>query len=194
LLPVFLLVFIAATSSAQIIIQQDFSSPTFPPAGWTIENTYIGGIWIWTDNGQPGNGFANGQVIFSVPSEGFTTLRSANFTLSNQETVVVNFDHRNGYMGTQPDDYAWDFAINDGFNPRFSVIFPPTTYPEWTHFSYNFDIPYHADDWNISWRTGGMIEQTQDTVFFFDIDNIVVDATGTNVQPASLGDIKALFH
>ncbi len=191
---VLLLLLFASISSAKIIVQESFNSPIFPPTGWTTESDGAGGIWTWTDYGQPGNGYAKGEVVLSTPSWGYIKLQTDEFVLYEGDVVHINFNRRNNSIGATPYTTQWVIALNTRSFDYFSNSFSPSEGQIWVNTDIHYSIPVTSDQWSISWSVAGEIEQAGQTTIFFDIDEVLVEEISDAVEPTSLGNIKATFH
>jgi hypothetical protein len=180
-LSVLILVFIASTSSAQVIIQQDFSSPIFPPTGWTIHT-------------ESGDGYAHGEIVINQPCGGYSALKTNIFMLSKGDTLQIQFKRRNNFTGATPDSCQWIVALGNRANDYYSSGHPPTEGPTWIPTDHHFSIPYSSDQWYVSWTIACSTSQSEPTTIYFDVDDVLIEETGDNIQPASLGNIKAVFY
>jgi hypothetical protein len=193
-LSVLILVFIVSTSSAQVIIQQDFSSPIFPPTGWTIHTEDVDGSWIWTDSGQSGDGYAHGEIVINQPCGGYSALKTNIFMLSKGDTLQIEFNRRNNFTGATPDSCQWIVALGNRANDYYSSGHPPTEGQTWVPTDHHFSIPYSSDQWYVSWTITCSTTQSEPTTIYFDVDDVLIEETGDNIQPTSLGNIKAVFY
>ncbi len=189
---VFILV-LFAPSLSEVIIQEDFTNPTFPPAGWSTSSTGVGGSWNWTNYGQSGNGYAHGQVILaSYQSQGTTTLITNNFSANWGDTIRVLFDRRNDCISTMPAVYMFSMYVCNGNGDFCGQLYSPNS--TWTHVDYSHTVYSDSDHWNIKWKIIGELYHNNLTTIYFDIDNVLIEKCGVGVESTSLGNIKASFH
>ena len=179
-----------------ILIQQNFSSSTFPPPGWSRETSGTGGSWIWTDSGQPGNGYSLGTVSLSEPSQwGSATLITNNFYAEAGQELNIQFLRKNGWRGAEPSDYGWEETIMIGTTTIYSHIFEPSPeYPRWYLTTYVIlQLPTTSSEYNVAFKVWGTYESGSCNLFFA-MDELLITTGNLSVEPATLGNIKANFH
>jgi len=176
------------------VITQNFDDPAFPPAGWLIETTGSGGSWIWTDIGQPGNGYAHGSVNLVNPSQsGSAMLISNNFFVPAQVPLWICFYCRNNWTGSEPSSCSWEVSLRIGTYVWFSLPFQPLPdYPDWSSKLVLCETETSSDQYNVTWRVIGNYGIAPSYIYF-DIDHVDVHYNNTSVEPASLGQIKTTY-
>lgn len=108
-----------------IWVNEDFSSPTFPPAGWTISEHAAN--WSSVQGAAAGGTAPEARLNWSPQFNGSTYLISPQYDTTGETTVYVDFDHfldwyTNPFtigLATRSNNGAWNVAFSQ--NPTANV-------------------------------------------------------------------------
>jgi len=170
-----------------VYLQENFSNPTFPPNGWSI---WQYGSATWQRAEESGNGYARGSA--TMDSE--TNLKTIDISMDPNDGYVlhIRFKDRNYYTGPPPSYLQWRVRLCRGTQEDYTWQLSSTG-PYWTDKELICNI-YYIDMYQVKWE----LEATfnfDTSIAYFDIDDVeVVTCYIQDVEPTSLGSIKAAFH
>jgi hypothetical protein len=180
-----------------VCFREWFSSTTFPPAGWTIDNLGPGEhSWNRSESGQPGNGYAFGHIhVTGTATTSTTILKTFPFSLYAGEDCHVDFL----WSGTisDPDDvsFSWSVVLYNSTNvvATTSLGYPPIS---WQNKSINFEnIASASSNYMIGWKlSGSCYPYAYGASAYFDVDSVHIYDESVSIEPTSLGRIKGAFH
>jgi len=180
---------IVSTCFAEVLVQQDFEDPTFPPTGWT---TYSGGygFWgaVWTQAANGNNHFALGQCsVFASSSFGRAVLCTPYFFLSAGSVLSISFDGRWIPFSTAGILYLYDSKIGiwSGYIPDDGRFKKRTYTASPVPVSGNYRVGWES---YCNTYTGAMGEMRIDNVL---ITTVQKSINGT--ETLSLGRIKSAY-
>jgi hypothetical protein len=184
--PVIILILSTLGFSRTVYLQENFSNPTFPPTGWSIWQV---GSATWQRAEESSNGYARG----SATMDSVTHLRTVEFSMASSIDILhIRFNNRNYFTGPPASYLQWRVYLFYGSQMEDSWILSSTG-PSWTDrdltANHGFGGIYHVEWWlNATFNF-------DTSVAYFDVDDVeIVTCSLQDVEPTSLGNIKAAFH
>ena len=189
---------------AEVILQENFGGPVFPPAGWDIEINGSGPLWQadWIrgslygySNYAEGNAITSGMPPFTETSHAIARLYSPFFTLNqaDQFRVVVCSYSESLNPPAIPNKMM---VLENGsivavynFPFQFCALKPSIT--EW-----NIGINQTSYLYRVCWQCEAL-STMQGMSNRLGIDNVVLSVTSTRntfLVPTSLGSIKSAYR
>ncbi len=182
-----------SVSIAEVLIQEDFSDPTFPPEGWSVTTIGDGGSWSLTDSGQPGNGYAHGLVALPpFAGECSAFLKTNNFTLNVGDVLQLTFIRRNYWLQLEPPYRYWQVKIYKGNQNLYGILLGLAQ--NWKPVNYSHIINESSDEWHIEFEIYLANSGSNPVSTYFDLDDMIVENKCLDIDPTSLGCIKATFR
>jgi hypothetical protein len=196
---VFLTILLAAVCLAYptiTLVQENFSGTQFPPPGWAMNNGPYGS-WYRSTADNPGNPFARGRIMLPLgPASGYTSLLSPQFTLSEGNTCLVSFLSRRFWDPSAPPSPSgggWTVALSLDDVDIWSLDLPAC--PFWDLSPVEIPILVSASTYQFRWCIFAMTDQyIPPRTLDFDVDDVLIRLTAPEVEPVSLGRLKATYR
>jgi hypothetical protein len=181
-----ILIVLASSAMAGTILYEYFTTPSFPPAFWTVTGTG-GGSWTWANSSPTDGGYAHGVASLSGAGSGSATLKTLPFSLTAGDMCNVCLTMR---TTGSPTTSSWQLIL---FNGTTEVtVTNLDAQPDWfPTCSAPFNITTTSPDYAIGWRVNASTGASSVT---FDVDTVHITEDGVGVEPVSLGRIKGAFH
>jgi len=188
---VILLGCVLSTCFAEVLIQQDFEDPTFPPVEWT---TYSGGYgsWngSWTRATEGDNHFAQGVCnVQSSHSGGKILLFTPNFYLSTGSVLSISFD---GLWWAMPYGTEVRFSLIDSDSVIWTGLLQEDG--QFKNRTYTTSPVPANDNYRVVWMS--YCDNYMTTVGHIQIDNVIISTlqkAPNNLETTSLGRIKSAY-
>jgi hypothetical protein len=178
---------------ADLIIEERFTNPTFPPTGWTAQTSGSNAVWSRIPN--YGNPYANASAINSLtfPTTTFGTLKTNNFSMTSGQTLHIEFRSRDRFEGPEPESKLWQLQLYKGNITEFIWDLGETP-SYWWNWILSRPISTTSSEYNVRWFFSILFSLDGGSSANFDVDDVVIESCSVAVEPTSLGNIKAVFH
>ncbi len=185
-----LVVYFSPCWSTITLVQENFNGTEFPPPGWTIDN---GTNCSW----YPEGGYAEGHVSLPTgPSSGSGNFLTPEFALSAGDTCLVDFVSYRfwvPYAPSSPSGGGWQISLRRHDVEVWYQYLDMTV--AWTPTSVEIPISETSSHYRFRWRLFGILgDNVSARGIYIDVDDVLIRMTASEVEPASLGRLKAIYR
>jgi len=166
------------TCFAEVLVQQNFEDPTFPPAGWSADNFFPQMYWSRVGDDFNHYAFCAGIVFIEAHMDAPTMV------LNSGDIVSINFCYAMPLAPPQTGKVSlyegstviWSMTITEE-KSQDTYILPPLTESGTYFVRWIFPVGYGSAPYSLK------------------IDNVVIsrNISPTQIQPSSLGMIRSIY-
>ena len=203
ILSIFIIGALVSAFSTALYKQNFTKQAEFPPTGWIITsggNSWIH-TWVWDQVYQPGNGYARGEIENHAGGleTGWAQFTSPNHHLDAGQAIHLRFRYIACY---QPDPFfppVYHFYVYIRLNgtPITTLNIGGST--GWTWYQYDSTQPplsQTSDNYSLAFYVYNYSCSDESSFAYFCVDDLSVELPSkvNNIEPASIGRMKASYH